>query len=66
MVALRFSADPASGSAADAYPHPRLAGPAARLAEGHMPDIRHLLDFEQARLFALGSLGSFGARFVVW
>jgi hypothetical protein len=35
--ALRFSADPASGSAANAYPRPRLAGPAARLAKGQGP-----------------------------
>jgi hypothetical protein len=50
---LRFSADPASGSAADAYPRPRLAGPVAGLAEGHMPDIRHLLEFEPAAHFVL-------------
>jgi hypothetical protein len=31
-----------------------------------MPDIRHLLDFEWARLLALGSLGSFGACFLIW
>jgi hypothetical protein len=44
-VALRFSADPASGSAANAYSHPRLAGPMARLAKRQA---RHLsrLDFE--------------------
>ena len=36
-VAFRFSADPASGSAADAYSYPRLAGPVARLAEVTCP-----------------------------